>query len=192
MSLLALLLKRALPALATVLLALPTSAAPAGDNPQLLWYGKPAARWVEALPVGNGRLSAMIFGGDGQERLQLNEGTLWAGGPYDPVNPDANEALPRVRQLVNEANYRDAARLISEKVMAKPLTQMPYQTVGDLMLTFTGATNAQHYQRDLDLDTATATVSYVADGVRFTREVFASAPDNVIVVRLTADQPGRI
>ena len=192
MSILALLLKRALPALATVLLAIPTSAAPAGDNPHLLWYGKPAARWVEALPVGNGRLSAMIFGGVGQERLQLNEGTLWAGGPYDPVNPDAKEALPRVRQLVNEANYRDAARLISEKVMAKPLTQMPYQTVGDLMLTFTGATNAQHYQRDLDLDTATATVSYVADGVRFTREVFASAPDNVIVVRLTADQPGRI
>jgi alpha-L-fucosidase 2 len=169
-----------------------STAAPAGDNPNLLWYDEPATKWVEALPVGNGRMSAMIFGGVGQERLQLNEGTLWAGGPYDPVNPEAQAALPLVRQLINEGKYREAARLITEKVMAKPLAQMPYQTVGDLLLTFTGATNFQDYQRNLDLDTATATVSYTTDGVRFTREVFASAPENVVVVRLTADKPGQI
>jgi alpha-L-fucosidase 2 len=168
-----------------------TAAPPAGD-PNLLWYDKPAARWVEAMPVGNGRLSAMVFGGLSQERLQLNEGTLWAGGPYDPVNPEAKEALPQVRQLVNEAQYREAARLISAKVMAKPLAQMPYQTVGDLLLTFPGATNAENYRRELNLDTATTTVSYTCDGARYTREVFASAPDNVIVLRLTADQPGKI
>ena len=185
-------LKWAALAFAAVCSATTTTAAPAGDNPNLLWYDKPAVKWVEALPVGNGRLGAMVFGGASQERLQLNEGTLWAGGPYDPVNPEAKEALPQVRQLINEAKYREAARLISAKVMAKPLGQMPYQTVGDLLLTFPGATNVENYRRELNLDTATATVSYTSDGVRYTREVFASAPDNVIVVRLTADKPGKI
>ncbi len=167
-------------------------AAPAATNPNLLWYDKPATRWTEALPVGNGRLSAMVFGGASKERLQLNEGTLWAGGPYDPVNPEAQAALPQVRQLVNEAQYREAARLISAKVMAKPLAQMPYQTVGDLRLEFPGGTNAENYRRELDLDTAISSVRYTCAGVRHTREVFASAPDNVIVVRLTADQPGAL
>jgi alpha-L-fucosidase 2 len=134
----------------------------------------------------------MVFGHPANERLQLNEGTLWAGGPYNPVNPEAKEALPQVRERVREGKYREAARLISAKVMAKPLGQMPYQTVGDLMLTFPGATNVAAYRRDLDLDTATATVSFVSDGVHYTREVFASAPDHVIVVHLTADRPGRI
>ena len=186
------LLKWATSALAAAVSAITTTAAPVGDNPNLLWYDKPAARWVEALPLGNGRLSAMVFGGASQERLQLNEGTLWAGGPYDPVNPEAKEALPQVRQLINEAKYREAAQLIGAKVMAKPLGQMPYQTVGDVLLTFAGATNAENYRRELDLDTATATVSYTSKGVRYTREVFASAPDNVIVVRLTADTPGTL
>src|SRR5512134_2595947 len=167
-------------------------AAPAGGHPNLLWYDKAATRWVEALPVGNGRLSAMVFGGVNQERLQLNEGTLWAGGPYDPVNPEAKEALPQVRQLVNEGKYREATKLISAKVMAKPLGQMPYRTVGDLLLTFSGGTNVENYRRELNLDTATATISYTSDGVRYTREVFASTPDNVIVMRLTADKPGKI
>ncbi len=161
-------------------------------NAQVLWYDKPAAKWEEALPVGNGRLSAMVFGGANQERLQLNEGTLWAGGPYDPVNPEAQAALPEVRQLVNDGKYREAARLISAKVMAKPLGQMPYQTVGDLLLDFPGATNTENYRRELNLDTATATTSYTSDGVRYTREVFANAPDNVIVVRLTADKPDKV
>jgi alpha-L-fucosidase 2 len=162
------------------------------DNPNLLWYDKPATKWVEALPIGNGRVSAMIFGGIAQERLQLNEGTLWAGGPYNPVNPAAKETLPQVRQLVNEAKYQEAAKLISAKVMAKPLGQMPYQTVGDLLLSFNGATNTGNYRRELDLETATTTISYSSDGVRYTRKMFASAPDNVIVLRLTADQPGKI
>jgi len=164
----------------------------AADSPLRLWYDKPAQQWTEALPVGNGRISAMVFGGVEQERLQLNEGTLWAGGPYNPVNPEAKAALPEVRKLVFDGNYREAARLISAKVMAKPLSQMPYQTVGSLQLNFPGTADATNYRRDLDLDTATATVSYTSDGVRHTREVFASAPDQVIVVRLTADQPGKV
>lgn len=163
-----------------------------GEDVNLLWYDEPAVKWEEALPVGNGRLSAMIFGHPANERLQLNEGTLWAGGPYDPVNPEAKAALPKVRQLVDEGKYGEAAGLISAKVMAKPLHQMPYQTVGDLLLTFSGVDEVTDYKRDLNLDTATATVRFVSDGVRYTREVFVSAPDKVIVVHLLADRPGKI
>lgn len=179
-------------AIAAITSSTAATAAPAGSNLNVLWYDKPATKWVEALPVGNGRVGAMIFGGVNQERLQLNEGTLWAGGPYDPVNPQAKEALPQVRQLINEGKYREAAKLISEKAMAKPLAQMPYQTVGDLLLNFSGSTNLTNYRRELDLDTATTIVSYTLDGVRYKREVFASAPDNVIVLRITADKPDAI
>jgi alpha-L-fucosidase 2 len=179
-------------ALTAVASATAAPAPSAGASPNLLWYDKPALKWEQALPVGNGRLSAMVFGQPTEERLQLNEGTLWAGGPYDPVNPEAKAALPRVRQLINEAKYEEAANLISAKVMAKPLGQMPYQTVGDLLLQFPGSTNVRDYRRELDLETATATVSYTQDGVRYTREVFASAPAQVIVVRLAADKAGMI
>ncbi len=173
-----------------------SAAVPAADpvdaRSLVLWYDKPAARWVEALPVGNGRLGAMIFGGVSQERLQLNEGTLWAGGPYDPVNPEAKAALPEVRRLIDDASYGEAARLISAKVMAKPLGQMPYQTVGNMLLEFPGTTTFENYRRELDLDTATAAVTYTSEGIHYTREVFANAPDNVIVVHLTADRQGGI
>jgi alpha-L-fucosidase 2 len=172
--------------------------APASDHP-LLPVDAPrdsrqagTAEWVRALPVGNGRLGAMVFGGVVHERLQLNEDTLWAGRPYDPVNPDATDALPEVRRLIAERKYTDAAKLVAAKVMSKPLTQMPYETVGDLALTFSQVDSAENYRRDLDLTTATTHVSYTSDGTTFSREVFASAPDQVIVVRLTASRPGRI
>ena len=158
-----------------------------------LWYRHPAdTEWVRALPVGNGRLGAMVFGGVVNERLQLNEDTLWAGAPYDPVNPDAKDALPEVRRLLVAGQYSEAARLAGQKVMAKPLAQMPYQTLGDLMLTFPNADVVENYRRDLDLKTAIAHVSYTVGGVTFTREIFASAPDQVIVVRLTSSKPGQI
>jgi alpha-L-fucosidase 2 len=169
--------------------------APASDHPLPPLDAPPQARtaeWVRALPVGNGRLGAMVFGGIVHERLQLNEDTLWAGRPYDPVNPDAKDALPEVRRLIADRKYRDAAKLVGANVMSKPLAQMPYQTVGDLALTFPPVESVENYRRDLDLATATAHVSYVTDGVAFSREVFASAPDQVIVVRLTASRPGQI
>src|SRR5204863_4127315 len=172
--------------------------APASDHP-LLPPDAPrqsrqaaAAEWVRALPVGNGRLGAMVFGGVVHERLQLNEDTLWAGRPYDPVNPDAKDALPDVRRLLAERKYRDAAKLVDAKVMSKPLAQMPYETVGDLALTFPQIDSVENYRRDLDLATGTAHVSYTTGGVTFSREVFASAPDQVIVVWLTASRPGHI
>jgi alpha-L-fucosidase 2 len=181
----------ALLVLATIATPTPTMAAGATDDGLRLWYDKPAATWNEALPVGNGRLGAMVFGGIGEERLQLNEDTLWAGGPYDPVNPQAKAALPEVRKLVFEGKFAEAGKLTNEKLIGTPRGQMQYQTVGDLLLKFPDA-KADRYRRDLNLDTATAGVIYTSGGVKYTREVFANAPDNVIVVRLTADKPGSI
>jgi len=181
--------------------------APPPPSALSLWYRAPAAdrpltprptgrdasaEWVRALPVGNGRLGAMVFGGVVHERLQLNEDTLWAGRPYDPVNPEAKAALPEIRRLLTDGHYSDAAALAGKSVMAKPLAQMPYQTLGDLGLTFADVDAVEGYRRDLDLSTATAHVSYATGGVTFDREVFASAPDQVIVVRLTASRPGQI
>jgi alpha-L-fucosidase 2 len=173
---------------------LPAAETPALANPSdlVLWYRQPAAQWVEALPVGNGRLGAMVFGGVANERLQLNEDTLWAGGPYDPVSPEAAGALPEVRRLIFAGKYHEAHQLIGAKVMARPLQQMAYQPVGDVLLNFGESGGVQDYRRELDLDTAIARVTYMRNGVRFTREVFSSPVDQVIVMRVTADRPGQI
>src|SRR4029078_13193269 len=128
-----------------------------------------------------------VFGGVSQERLQLNEDTLWAGGPYDPVNRDAKQALPEARRLIFEGKYKEADRLIGQRIMARPLQQMPYETLGHVLITFPETPAAEYYRRDLSLATAVATVSYRAGGIRFTREVFSSAPDQVIAARLTAE-----
>jgi alpha-L-fucosidase 2 len=163
---------------------------PSGDL--TLWYRQPADKWVEALPIGSGRLGAMVFGGIDHERIQLNEDTIWAGGPYDPTNPEALAALPEVRALIFDGKYRQASDLIGRKMMSKPLGQMPYQPLGDILLTFPSSRQITDYRRDLDLETAVTRVSYIADGIRFRREAFSSAPDQVIVMRLTTDTPGRI
>jgi alpha-L-fucosidase 2 len=144
------------------------------------------------MPVGNGRQGAMMFGGVDAEVLCLNEDTLWAGGPYTPDNPEALAALPDVRQLIWDGKYAEAQRLISQKMMAKPLGQLPYQPVGDLLLTFPPVASAENYRRELNLRTATASVQFATDGTTYTRELFASAPDNVLVMRLTANKPGQI
>ncbi len=161
-------------------------------EPLVLWYDRPAARWTEALPVGNGRLGAMVFGGTGRERLQLNDDTLFAGGPYDPNNREALGALAEARRLIFAGEYKKANDLIGEKMMARPIKQMPYQPVGDLLLEFPGHDAASSYRRELDLDTAVATTSYTVGGVTFERQVFASPVDQVIVVRLTANRPGQL
>lgn len=157
-----------------------------------MWDDKPAAEWVDGYPIGNGRLGAMVAGGVENERIQLNEDTLWAGGPYDPSNPDALAALPEARRLVFDGKYQEAANFINQKMMSRPIRQMPYQTVGDLKLIFPAKGSITNYRRELDLDSAITSVSYTRDGVRFTREVFASPVDQVIVVRLTADKPGAV
>jgi len=185
-------LPRAFFAALTAFIISQSSHAAENASPLTLWYQQPAKVWTEALPIGNGRLGAMIFGGAEREHLQLNEGTLWAGGPYDPSNTNALAALSEVRQLIFAGKYDDAAKLISEKMMAVPLRQMSYETLGDLYLDFPTNGPVENYRRDLDLDTAVATVSYTVNGVHFKREMFASPVDHVIVIRLTADRPGQI
>jgi alpha-L-fucosidase 2 len=149
-----------------------------------LWYEKPAGPWVEALPVGNGRLGAMVFGRAAQERLQLNEDTLFAGGPYDPSNPDALAALPRIRALIDQEKFKEASDLASESMMGKPKRQMPYGAAGDLLLDVDGIKGATGYTRSLDLDTAIATTRFADGPTQHVREAFVSAPDQVVVLRL--------
>jgi alpha-L-fucosidase 2 len=171
----------------------PVPARDEGMRPNMkLWYRQAAEKWTEALPVGNGRLGAMVFGKTGEERIQLNEDTVWTGGPYDPSNPDARAALPEVQRLVFEGKYMMAQYLFGLRMMGRPHDQMKYQPLGDLYLTFLGHEAAADYRRELDLDSAVAAVTYRVGDVTFTREVFASPIDQVIVVRLTADRPGSI
>ena len=158
------------------------------DDSLLLWYDKPASEWTEALPIGNGRLGAMIFGGPANEQLQLNEDTLYAGSPYDPNNPEALKALPDARRLIFEGKYEEAHDLVGAKMMAQPIKQMPYEPLGDLKLSFRDHDNIKNYRRQLDLNTAIATTFYDDGITTFMREVFASPVDQVIIVNLVADR----
>ena len=157
-----------------------------------LWYPRPATQWVEALPLGNGRLGAMVWGGAKHERIQLNEDTLYAGGPYDPTPPDALSALPQVRGLLFAGRYAEAEALANARMMGQPGKQMPYQPLGDLVLDFFEIAETNGYRRELDLDTAIATSSFEARGLRHRREVLVSPVDQCVAVRLSGDRPGRI
>lgn len=157
-----------------------------------LLYDKPATEWVEALPIGNGRIGAMVFGRTANERIQFNEDSFWAGGPYDPVNPQALAALPEARRLVFEGKAEQAQKLINEKMMGVPSAQASYQPVGDLNLVFNGHEQASDYRRELDLSTAVVTVKYKVGGVAYERRIFSTPVDQVIVIQLTADKPGMI
>jgi alpha-L-fucosidase 2 len=161
-------------------------------NEMRLWYRQPAAQWTEALPVGNGRLAAMVFGGVESERIQINEETVWAGERRDRTNPDGARALPEVRRLLFAGKVAEAEALAEKSVIAVPKRMPPYQPLGDLLLTFQGEGKAEEYVRELDIDAGVARVTYRRDGARFTREVFASAVDDVIVIRLTCGRPGRV
>src|SRR5260370_9540493 len=157
-----------------------------------LWYRQPAGGWNEALPIGNGRLAAMVFGGMETERIQLNEETIWAGEKRDRNNPEGVRSLPEVRRLLFAGKLKEAEAL-DDKTMIATTRRMPqYQTLGDLVLRFSGQGQPTSYVRELDLDSAIVRVTYSAGGAIFTREVFASAVDQVIAVRLTCDKPGRI
>jgi alpha-L-fucosidase 2 len=158
------------------------------SNNLKLWYRQPASIWTDALPVGNGRLGGMVFGGVETERIALNEDTLWSGSPKPWNNRDAKKVLPEVRRLVMEEKYHEADALC--KKMQGPYNQS-YQPLGNLILKF-DAPDATDYRRELDLDSAIASVAYRAGGAVFTREVFCSAKDRVMVVRLMCDQPGKI
>jgi alpha-L-fucosidase 2 len=173
---------------APVLAAAPALAQTAQPQPLRLWYRRPADEWVQALPVGNGRLGAMVFGGVHTERLQLNENTLFSGGPYDTTNPRAREGLPKVRELIFAGRFAEAEKLANETLLGVPNTQMSYQPLAELLLVFPGLEGVRGYERSLDLDEAVATTRFRAGSATLTREVYASAVDQLIVVRLCADK----
>lgn len=159
-----------------------------------IWFTRPAAEWNEALPVGNGRLGAMVFGGVEIERLQLNEESVWTGRRMDYHNPKSKEGLKEVRRLLFEEKHAEAEKVAMEKIMG----QLPrdfsqtYQTLGDLTFNFGKHRNVRNYRRELDIENAVATVKYSAGGVSYTREVFSSFPDQVLAIRLSADKGGQI
>jgi alpha-L-fucosidase 2 len=166
--------------------------APLWAGGTVLWYSQPAAKWSDALPIGNGRMGAMVFGGRVDERIQFNEDTLWTGKPHDYVRAGAGEALAELRQLIADEKTNEATLLVRKKFLSDPVRQKAYQPFGDLRLHFAGHENAINYRRELDLATALAAVSYRVDDVTYRREAFASYPDRVIVLRLTADRPRKI
>jgi len=158
----------------------------------VLWYRQPAKEWTEALPVGNGRLGAMVFGGVERERIQLNEETLWDGNPRDTNNPEALEALPEVQRLLFEGKNAEATEIAGKKMMGVPCRVKSYQSLGDLFLEFPDTAESDDYRRELDLDTGIARITYRKGNARFTREVFVSAVDQIVVIRLESDKQGQI
>jgi alpha-L-fucosidase 2 len=158
-------------------------------NPSVvLWYDKPANGWTEALPLGNGRLAAMIYGGSKSDTIQFNEETLWSGQPHDYANPGAHEYFGKLRELLWAGKQDEAHNLGNEHFMSQPFGQLCYQPFGNIILDFPGHENAVNYQRKLDLEDALSTVSYEVDGVKFKRETFSSAPDQAIVIRLESSK----
>ncbi|HNP22754.1 MAG TPA: glycoside hydrolase family 95 protein [Panacibacter sp.] len=162
-------------------------------NPStLLWYTKPAQKWEEALPIGNGRLGAMVFGMNGEERIQLNEDTYWTGGPYSTVVKGGYKVLPEIQQLVFEEKFLDAHNLFGRNLMGYPVEQQKYQSLANLHLFFKNQDSVSNYKRWLDLESGISGVSYQSNGITYQRTVFASVPDQVIVVRITANKPGSV
>jgi alpha-L-fucosidase 2 len=158
-----------------------------------LWYDKPARNsWTDALPVGNGRLGGMVYGNPEREIIKLNETSVWSGSPSNNNNPDALQALPEVRRLLFEGKYKEAQKRGEKDIPAKQNNGMKYEPVGNLYLTFPGHDKPENYYRELNLENAVATTIYTINGVTYKREVFASTPGQVIVVRLTADKPAAL
>ncbi|NLR81465.1 glycosyl hydrolase family 95 catalytic domain-containing protein [Chitinophaga eiseniae] len=171
------------------------TAAPAWAQEQALklWYSQPAgAIWEAALPVGNGRLGAMVYGNPAEELIRLNENTVWSGSPNRNENHHALAALPEVRKLIFEGKMKDAADLAAKTMQSERINGMCYQPVGDLQLHFPAHEQYQGYYRELNLEKAVATTAYTVNGIKYTRRVFASIPDQVMVVRLTAEEPRSI
>lgn len=157
-----------------------------------LWFDKPATRWEEALPLGNGRLGAMVYGGVAQENIQLNENTFWAGGPHNNLNLKAKAALPDIRRLIDEGNYAAASDLAQQSITSEGSQGMPYQTAGNLLIDFANHKNPKNFYRELDLNTAVARTYYRLDDVDYEREVFSSFTDQVIAIRLHASRAGAL
>ena len=148
-----------------------------GQNIYRIWYDKPASYWEEALPVGNGRIAAMVFGDPQLEQIQLNEETVSAGSPYQNYNEEAKTALPEMRRLIFEGKYEEAQNMAATKILSQVGNEMPYQTVGRLNIRYQDHKKVSNYYRDLDISNAMTVTRYKVDGVEFTEETFASFTD---------------
>ena len=162
-----------------------------GQDPKL-WYKTPAAGWSEALPIGNGRLAGMVFGGTADEQIQLNEESIYAGKRIDRDNPAARESIPRIRRLLLDGKVKEAEEMADKDMLAIPRRQPPYEPLGELRLLFDGVDAVENYQRSLDLFDGIVSVAYDAGGVHYTRQAFASYPDHAIVLHLEASLAGRL
>ncbi len=157
-----------------------------------LWYNKPAEKtWEAALPIGNGRIAAMVYGNPANELIKLNEATIWSGGPNRNDNPKALAALPEIRKLIFEGNYDEASKLAAAGMESR-INGMNYQLLGNLKLVFPGHDNFTAYYRELDIERAITKTTYVVNGVTYTRELFASLADQVIAIKLSASKPGML
>ncbi len=157
-----------------------------------LWYTAPAREWEEALPLGNGRLGAMVYGGGEHEQIQVNEESIWYGGPVERDNPDMKEQLPQIRKLLFEGEIARAESLMRQAMSGCPNSQHPYQTLGDVRIDFDGIGEATEYERELDLERALCSIRFAAGEVRYRREYWISHPADCMVMRFSADQAGRI
>ena len=163
------------------------------SNDLKLWYDEPSGDiWENALPIGNGRIGAMVYGNVTNEVFQLNEHTVWSGSPNRNDNPDALEALPKVRELIFKGEYKKAEQLANDKIITKKSHGQMFQPVGNLELLFSNHNEYEDYYRELDISNAISKTSYVVDGVNYTREAFVSLADRVLVIKISADQPGKI
>jgi len=164
----------------------------AQNNGLKLWYDEPAGLWVEALPLGNGRLGAMVYGDPVNEEFQLNEETIWGGSPYNNTNPQAKDALAGIRELIFQGKNAEAQKLCGPAICSQGANGMPYQTVGSLRLDFDGIEKCDNYYRDLDIEKAIAKTTFSANGVDYTREVITSFTDQLVIIKLTASKKNKI
>lgn len=167
------------------------------QNPMILWYDKPATIWEEALPIGNGRLGAMVYGGVNKEVIQLNEETVWSGEPGNNIRPDIKESIPNIRKLIFEGKNKEAQKL-ANKLLPFPLTEpinnhgMLYQTLGNLEIIFPDSSEVTNYKRNLDISKAISGVTYTSNGVTYERKIISSLADDIIALEITADKPASI
>jgi alpha-L-fucosidase 2 len=162
------------------------------DPSCLLWYKQAAEVWEEALPVGNGRLGAMVFGKVAEERIQINEDTYWSGGPYSTVVKGAYKALPEIQKMLFEGRPLEAHKLFGRELMGYPIEQQKYQSMANLLLFMDGDTLVNSYRRELDLATGIISIEYNSKGINYKREVLASVPHQMLIVRITSDKPESI
>ena len=177
---------------AAYLLSSSESSADETTRSNIIWYRKPAENWNEALPIGNGRLGGMVFGGIENERIQLNEDTIWAGEKRDRNNPAGARSVPEIRRLLFEGQVKEAEALAEKSMLSIPRRLPPYQPLGDLHIRFSGQESIDGYRRELDLETGIVQITYQSGDANYTREYFSSAVDDVIVIRLFSDKPGLI